>query len=174
MSVRGAVSLHPDKIRSAYQKIKTAFVAEFPSERLYFQEPDDVVSTCNGAVMTLDVWPIIELTTSKNETIRRSLSGLGGSIDIWPSSHPSRGAIIRVSWNAEVGKDFDSDDGSQGLMRYTLAMVVLFAIFVVVWVRLVPAAWKVSTLDSVLPGSSERILRTLGWLGSIVSRRNVN
>ena len=173
LSARGALSLPSDKVRFVHQKIRAAFAAEVPAERLSFQEPDDVVSNCNGTVMNVDVWPLFELTPAKNAMLKERLTGLGGNLEIWPTSNPVRGACIRVSWSSGGGTGAgNAGEGSQVFATYTLVVMFLAVVFVVVWVRLVPASWKLSTLESVLPGSRDRVLRVLGWVGSLLAKRS--
>lgn len=173
LSTRGALSLPADKIRAVHHQIRCAIQAELPTEKLSFQEPDDVVSNCNGTVMNVDVWPLCELTPAKSDMIKKRLQGLGGSLDIWPTSHPSRGACIRVAWSSGgSAEDSSSSEKSQGFATYTLVVMLFAVVFVVVWVRLVPASWKLNTLETVIPGSREYILRLLGWIGAFMSKRS--
>ena len=167
LSMRGAASLSPDVVRSVYQRIKSAYCGEFPSERLTFQEPDDVVSTCNGSVMTVDVWPIVEVTPAKTELIKNRLSGTGGDVCIWPVIHPTRGPVIRVSWSAPSGSAGSPRDEELSA-SYTMVIVVIlfFVVLSVYWLRLASFSTKLEWVNSFVPGSREYILRFMEWVGS--------
>ena len=163
LAVRGSSGGIAKELASkVYYSIKSAYETEFPTDSFSFDSLEDVVSQCNGRVMHVDAWPMVAVPPARSTSLKDRLTKLGGAVDVWPVSHPVRGACIRIQWTMGTEADGASDEVFV-LTRTNLAVFVVLLLALTVWIKYVPSEWKLARLEDLFPGVLDRLQAAVAW-----------
>lgn len=176
LSSQAAVNMHDTLVERVYSKAITAVSDVYG--KISSDSLADVKSQCTGNVMVISFWPFDTYEPDKVAKVESKLLHFG-AIKVQRITHPTRGGVLKVVCECDIGPDGKLKSGGPGggsdsggySLRTVFLTTVLVLIIAVMWIRLVPIKWKLDMYERIIPGSRDWILSLLEWAETLRTKR---